>query len=339
MAWTKIADIIEPAVFLKYQKEYTPEKLDLLNSSAIVAPPPEVVAQLTAGGSIIDIPFWQDTDRSEPDLLSDDETTSATAKKITATKETARKLYLGKAWSQTDLAGVFATGSPKDPLAQISDYIANYWRRMFQIYAIKALDGVLADNVANDSADMRYVVYSDVVAGSITAAMKISPAAVTAARLTMGEMMDQMGTIVMHSKVYGDALNQEAITFVQPSKLPYMIPKFAGMDVIVSDDCTVVTGTNSPKYRSYILGSGAVTFADHYPDMAVEPYRRPELGNGGGVTSIYTRRHAIVHPRGFRFTSSSVAAKSPTWAELQTAANWDRKYQRKNIKIAYLETN
>lgn len=339
MALTKLVDIIEPAVFLKYQKEYTPEKLDLLNSSAIVTPPSEVLSQMTAGGSIIDMPFWQDTDRTEPDLLSDDESTSATPKKITATKETARKLYLGKSWSQADLAGVFATGSAKDPLAQISDYVSNYWRRMFQIYAIKALDGVLADNVANDAGDMRYNVYSDVAAGSITAAMKISPAAVTAARLTMGEMMDQMGTIVMHSKVYGDALNQEAITFVQPSKLPYMIPKFAGMDVIVSDDCTLVAGTNSPKYRNYILGQGALAFTEHYPERAVEPYREPQKGNGGGVTSLYTRRHALVHPRGFRFTSSSVTGKSPTWAELQTAGNWDRKYQRKNIKVAYLETN
>jgi hypothetical protein len=337
MALTKILDIIEPSVFLQYQKEYTPEKLDLLNSSAISAPPPEVVSQMSAGGSIIDMPFWQDTDRSEPDILTDNESVDSTPKKITASNEKARKLFLGKSWSQADLAGVLATGSAKDPLAQIADYTANYWRRMAQIYAVKTMDGIRADNVANDSSDMLYSVYSDIT--TPLAANKISPAAVTAARLTMGEMMDDVGTIVMHSKVYGDALNQEAITFVQPSNLPFSIPVFCGMQVIKSDDCTVVAGSNTPLYRSYILGQGALAQAEHYPEMSVETDRKPAAGNGAGVTTLFNRRHMLMHVKGFSFTSSSVAGRSPTWAELQTAANWNRTRQRKNIRIAFLETN
>lgn len=340
MALTKIADIIEPAVYTKYAQEHVPEKLDLLSSSAVSgALPAEVAAQMSAGGSIIDMPFWQDTDRSEPNIVTDDESTSATPLKITAAKETARKLYLHKSWQQAALAGVLATGSGKDPLKSLVGFTERYWRRMAQKYIIKTLDGVLADNVANDSADMRYSVYSDIA--SPLAANKISPAALTAARLTMGEMLDELGTIVMHSKVYGDALNQEAITFVQPSNLPFMIPKFAGMDVVISDDCTVVSGTNSPKYRSYLFGMGAIAYTMQFPTdiPAIETDWEPEKGNGGGVETLHTRRNFLVHPKGFRFTSSSVAGKSPTWAELATAANWDRKYARNNVKFGYLETN
>lgn len=337
MALTKISDIIEPAIYLNYSKEYTPEKLDFISSAAISATPPEVTSQMTAGGSTIDMPFWQDTDRAEPNAQTDDESVSATPKKFTAAKETARKLYWHQSWSQVDLAGAFATGNTKDPLRQVSDFTEKYWRRVTQITLIKALDGVLADNVANDSADMRYLIYSDIV--TPLAANKISPAAVNRVRGTMGEMMDELSIMIMHSKVYIDALDQEAISFVQPDKLPFKISMFAGCAVIVSDDCTVVSGTNSPKYRTYVFGPGAIGYTTHFPETAVETFRNPEKGNGAGVETLHNRRHVLVHPKGFRFTSSSVAGKSPTWAELSTAANWDRKYQRRNIKIAYLETN
>lgn len=337
MALTKLTDIIEPRVFLKYQKEYTPELLDILNSAAFGNPVPELGPQMSAGGSVIDVPFWQDTSRVEPNGQTDDDTVLSTPLKISASQMTARKLYWHQSWQQADLAGAFATGNTKDPLKQIADYTENYWRRIQQITVIKMLDGVLADNVANDSADMRYLIYSDIV--TPLAANKISPAAVNRARLTMGEMMNGLGTIIMHSKVYTDALDQENITFIRPSQLPFQIAMFAGCQVIVSDDCTTVSGSNSPKYRSYLFGPAALQKEMHFPEVAVETFRDPNKGNGGGVETLHNRRHVLLHPNGFRFTSSSVAAKSPTWAELSAAANWDRKYQRKNIKLAYLETN
>ena len=338
MALTAISNIVEPAIWLQYAKEYNPEKFDLFSSSAIVSPPGEVAAQMAAGGRIIDMPFWQDTSRAEPDLQTDDATLS-TSLAITAAEEKARKIFWAKSWSQADLSGVVATGSPKDPLQQITDYIINYWRASYQTTIIKVLDGILAKDVATYSSDMLYSTYSDVAAGSITSAMRISPAGITGARLTFGEMLNDAGTIVVHSKVYGDMLNQEAITFVQPHALPFKIPTYAGMNVVVSDQCTVVTGTNSPKYRSYILGDGALYHMERLPDMAQEIYREPLKGTGGGVTSLISRRHALFHPKGWQFTSSSVAGKSPTWAELGTSGNWLRVRQRKNIKIAYLETN
>lgn len=337
MALTKLTDIIEPAVYLKYSKEYTPEKLDIINSVAFGNPLPDLAQQMSAGGSTIDVPFWQDTSRVEPNAQTDDDTILSTPLKITATKMTARKLYWSQSWQQADLAGAFATGSTKDPLKQIVDYTENYWRRIMQITTVKMLDGVLASNVANNSADMRYLVYSDVA--SPAAANKISPSAVNRARGTMGEMMDQIGTIIMHSKVYLDALDQENITFIRPSQLPFEIAMFAGCQVVVSDDCTVTAGVNSPKYRSYLMAAGSLQKEVHFPEVAVETFRNPDKGNGGGVETLYNRRHALIHPLGFRFTSASVAGKSPTWTELGTAANWTRQYQRKNCKIAYLETN
>lgn len=338
MALTKILDGVEPAVYFNYEKEYKPELYTLLESSAISAPSAEIMAQMTSGGRIIDMPFWQDVDRLEPEILSDDDAIDSVAAKITAVRETARKLYWGRSWSQADLAGVVLTGLPKDPLQQIYDYIINYWRAKKQDAIVKVLDGVAADNIANDAGDMRYTVYSDIA--TPLAANKISPTAVNSARVTMGEMMSGLDTIIMHSKVYVDALNQENISFVQPSNLPFSIPVFNGMKVAVCDACSISTGfTNTPRYRSYIVGPGVVALAEHMPEMALEPYREPRKGRGGGVTSLFSRRHALIHPKGFRFTSTAVADKGPSFTELATATNWDRVRLRKNIRLAYLDTN
>lgn len=338
MALTQITDIVNPAVFLQYQKDYTPQLFDLLGSSAITGVPAEVSAQMRAGGTIIDMPFWNDIARGEPAITNDDPSSIGVPKNVTASQEKARKLFLAEGWSQADLAGMIATGSAKDPLAQISDNIALYWRNAAQTTIIKVLDGIRADNAANDSSDMRYSVYSDIA--TPLAANKISPAAITRARLTMGEMMNEIGTIVMHSKVYGDALDQEAISFVQPSNLPYQIPRFAGMNVVVSDSCTLSTGySNTPMYRSYILGAGALAWDEEMPANAVEIHREPMQGNFGGTTTLITRRNRLFHVKGYSFISGSVAGKSPTWAELATAANWDRKRARKSVRIAFLETN
>lgn len=338
MALTQITDIINPSVFLAYQKDYTPQMFDLLASSALVGAPAEVAAQMAAGGTIIDMPFWNDIARGEPQITNDDPTSIGVPKNVTATKEQARKCYVAEGWSQADLAGMIATGSAKDPLAQISDNISLYWRNDIQTRVLKVLDGIRADNVANDSGDMRYSIYSDIA--TPLAANKISPAAVNRARLTQGEMLNQTGIAVMHSKVYGDALDQEAITFVQPSNLPFSIPKFAGMDVVISDSCFVSTGfSNTPMYRTYILGAGAIAWAEHFPENAVEMHREPLQGNMAGVSTLITRRNRLVHVKGCTFTSSSVAGKSPTWTELATAANWDRKRARKSVRVAFLETN
>ena len=337
MDLTKIADIQEPAIWTQYTKDYIPKKFTFIDSSCVGMPPPEVMSQMTAGGTIIDMPFWQESSHSEPKIMSDDETAVIATKKITADKSKARKMFWAEAWSQADLAGVFATGSAKDPLAQIADYIMNYWRNASQECVIAALNGVLADNVANDSSDMLYSVYSDTTTPA--ASNKMSYAAMNATRATLGDFMDDVTTIIVHPKVYTDMLNQEEITFVQPSNLPFKIPTFGGMEVIHNAACTTVAGTNATKYRSYLMGAGAIGFTMHMPEMAQEVDREPGQGNGGGVTKLYTRRHALVHPGGFKWNEASVAGRSPSFTELATATNWDRVTDRKNIKIAYLETN
>lgn len=338
MAITKLADIIEPSIYLSYDKEFLPEKQALLREAQILAPPPpDVMSQMTAGGATIDMPFWQDVARGEPNILSDDETSLAVPKKIGTAEEIAIKHFWHESWSSMRLAGIIATGNQNDPLKAVVEFTSGYWANVMITTIIKSFDGLITDNIDNDASDMVYDIYSDIA--TPLAANKISPAAVNRARFTMGEMMNDLTAIVMHSKVYTDALDQEAIDFVQPSHLPFVIPKFAGATVIVSDDVTVTSGANTPMYRSILFGPGAIAHTVHLPEDAVETEREPRAGDGGGQDILHNRRHVLVHPRGFAFTKASMAGKSPTQAEMILATNWNRVGQRKNIRMCSLETN
>jgi len=50
------------------------------------------------------------------------------------------------------------------------------------------------------------------------------------------------------------------------------------------------------------------------------------------IASI-NRKISILHPRGVKFTESSVVDDFPTMEELETAANWERVYEPKKIRI------
>ena len=54
---------------------------------------------------------------------------------------------------------------------------------------------------------------------------------------------------------------------------------------------------------------------------------------------LINRRRYILHPRGVKFTSTSVAGDTPTNAELETGTNWVRVFENKNVRIVAIEHN
>jgi len=56
-------------------------------------------------------------------------------------------------------------------------------------------------------------------------------------------------------------------------------------------------------------------------------------------TGLINRRRYILHPRGVKFTSASVAGDSPTNAELEMGANWTRVFENKNVRIVAVTHN
>lgn len=339
MAEVRISDIIEPSVYLNYMQYERPEKNAFVRSGIIASPPEAVVTQMNAGGYTIDMPEWDDLDRTFPDIISDDPNENSTDSNFGTRMTSAVKQHWHKSWGVMDLTGHKATGSRNDPVSVVLDRMGAYWTWVEQKALIQSAKGLLADNVANDGNDMKATVYSDLA--TPLAANKISPAAVNAARLTMGDHLNDLVAIAVGSKVYGDMLNGDNTEFERDSKAPFGLGYYMGLEVIVDDDLPITAGNNSPKYTAVLLGRGAFGFTDGAlsPDEAFERDRKPEAGNGGGRTSLHTRRKVLLHPRGWSFTKSSMAKVSPSSDELALAVNWDRKYDRKKCRLAYLETN
>jgi hypothetical protein len=129
-------------------------------------------------------------------------------------------------------------------------------------------------------------------------------------------------------------LKANEITFFKPSENSIEIPTYKGMAVIISDELTPASGV----YTTVLFGQGAFGYAVTPPNTGygTEIYRTPDAGNGGGMTTLHSRINLGLHPLGFSFAGTSVAGQSPTQAELATAANWTRKYQRKAVPLAFL---
>lgn len=338
MAVSKISDIVTPEVYTAYMEEEFPEANLFVRSGIFETPPPEVSSQLNAGGRIINMPFWDYLSREAPEIMSDDDAASIAPKKVTASKDQAVKHYWAKAWSHMDLTGMLATGNRNDPTSHVLRNFAEAWMGAEQTMLISTLKGVFADNV-NDSDDMTYSVYSDTA--TPTSANKFGRAAFDRACQTLGDRMGDIVAIAMHSSVFLSVQDNDDITFIQDSKLEKEIPYYKGRLVIVDDQMPVTTGTNTDKYTCYLFGRGAIGYgaAALDADQSLEFDRQALKGNGGGQSTMVTRRHCIMHPRGIKWTDSSCAGKSPTSNELELAANWDRVYDRKNIKLAQLDVN
>ena len=105
---TKIADVIVPEVFNPYVIERTAE-LSALVKSGIIVKDPELDALASAGGRLINMPFWKDL-TGDDEVLSDNG--ALTPGKITAGQDVAALLMRGKAWSVNDLAKALSGDDP-----------------------------------------------------------------------------------------------------------------------------------------------------------------------------------------------------------------------------------
>lgn len=335
MATVRISDVIEPQVFMDYQAMDTTQKTELI-SSGIVVSNEMLNAKAATGGRIVDLPFWKDLSNTEPNISNDDPAVTAPTENIGTAEQVARIAYLNKAFQAADLASDIA-GS--DALERISASVTRYWNRQFQARVLSTLKGIKADNIAANAGDMVFDVATDAV-GAASASEKFSADNFINAAFTMGDAVDGIGAIAVHSVVYMSMVKQNLITFVKNSENSLVIPYYLGKVVIRDDTMPVVVGTNRVKYTSVLFGYGCIGFGEATPDNAVEVYREPLKGNGGGIESLITRKTWLLHPFGYKFNSASIAGTTPTHAELELATNWERvAYERKQVPIAFLVTN
>ena len=334
MAQVQITDVVVPAEFTAYQVENSMVSTALYQSG-VVLPNGEMEAQLNAGAQSFTVPFWADLSDTEADITTDVLATLSTPQKIGAAEMIVRKSFLHASWSEMSLASELSGSSA---LERIQSRVLAYWDRQWEKRLIASLMGVLYSNVANNGGDMTTDIHLT-GGGSPTVVNLLNGAAVINTALTLGDRLNDMKMIAMHSHVYSYALINDEITFFKPSVNSLDIPTYKGMGVIVDD--SLVTST-AGVYITVLFGPGAVGFAVAPPrtGFGTEIWRVPSAGNGGGSTTLHSRFDLAIHPLGFAWTNASVASVSPTQAELALAANWTRAYsQRKSVPIAFLISN
>lgn len=341
MATVRLSDVIIPEVYLDYEAVDNVENSAFFLSGAAVRTP-MLDNAVSEGGRIVHIPFWKDLDQTvEPNYSTDDPDTSATPNKIQAGEQVARLAHPNQGYSAMDLSGELA-GS--DPMQRIRNRFGTYWQRQWQRRAIKSLVGVLADNVANDSGDM----VSDISIAdgdAATSANLFSRTAFTGAAFTLGDEFNRTTMLAVHSVVYKRMVDNDDIDFIPDSKGELTIPTFLGRRVVVDDGMPVVAGgTSGFVYTSILMGAGILGFGEGNPAVPVEVDRTAAAGNGGGMETIWERKSWLLHPFGFKFTSTTLnggaaTARSANLSDLATANNWDRVVGRKNVPLAFLKTN
>jgi hypothetical protein len=336
---TQVSDVIVPEIFTPYMQTLTEEKSRLVQSGLLTRSP--VLDGLLAGGGItFNVPSFNDLDNDADRIPTDtahDEFTSGTASpdplKITTKREIAVRLQRNNSWSSSDLTAVLAG---VDPMNAIATRVADYWTRRLQAAFIATWNGVIADNVANDSGD--YV--NDISGASfVDGTTNFSAEAFLDTALTMGDSMDDLTAICVHSVVYNRMQKNNLIDFIPDARGEVNIPTFLGREVII-DDGVPRTGN---VYDTWLFGMGATQFGVGTPKAATELDRKPGAGNGGGQDVLYSRVMWTIHPTGHAWVGSAgdggPANTGTGNDDLDEAGSWDRRYpERKQIKFARLVT-
>jgi hypothetical protein len=341
MALTQLSDIFIPEVYASYSAVNSPEKTAFFESGVAFADN-TLAGYFADGGRIGELPFWNDIDASgEPDYGTDDPADVATPAKIDAGTQIARMASLNKSLSAADLSRELA-GS--DPLQHVADRYGTYWMRQWQKRAIASLEGVLADNVANDGGDM----VNDIAGATnadVGATTLFSREAFTSAAFTSGDHFDDYTAIAVHSVVYKRMVDNDDVEFIPDSQGALTIPTFMGRTVIVDDGMPFTAaagaggGDAAATYTSFLFAPGLIGYGERAPMRPAEVQREALQGNGAGVEVMIERKSWVLHPFGTQFLSDTLTDGNATLAQLRLAANWDRVVDRKNMPFAALISN
>lgn len=335
MALVQLADIIDVTVFQDLPSVNSPEKTAFFESGIITSN--SLLNSLAgASGKTAELPFWNDLDASSEVNYSDDSENAATPVKVAQGEQTTRKAFINKGWKASDLASELALGA--DAMTHIRNRTDAYFTKQWQRRLIACTNGVLADNIANDSGDMVVNVAVESIAEQ-TADTLFNRDAFTEAVYTMGDNGSELGAIAVHSGVMKQMVKNDDIDFIPDANGKLTIPTYMGLRVIVDDSLTVTAGTTDGfKYTSVLFGAGAIGYGTSSSQVPVEVERHAAQGLGGGAETLWRRKTDIIHPFGFQHIGTP-AGESFTLAEMANAAQWDRVVERKNVPLAYLVSN
>lgn len=335
---TRVSDVVVPEVFTGYTQQETEEKTRVIQSGILVRSG-LLDEKLIGGGTTFNMPSFQDLDNDEERTSTDTSVPFSEAdaslpsgverppnpNKIATSTEIAVRLSRNNSWSSSSLA---ATLAGADPLAAIQSRVAKYWARRLQTAFIATMNGVIADNTANYGGDYSF----DASGGSfIDGVTNFTAEGFIDSTLTMGDSMEDVTAMMVHSVVFGRMQKNNLIDFIPDARGKIEIPFYLGREVVV-DDGMPVSGN---VYDTWLFGAGAAVMGvgQHARPTVIED--KPGGGNGGGQEVLWNRVEYSIHPVGHAFVMAGAPDGGPANSDLDDATSWNRVYpERKQIKFA-----
>ncbi len=247
-----------------------------------------------------------------------------------------------KAWKATSFIKDFNSGA--DPMAQIVAGVATYWIKKRQERLIGLL-GALFGITGNDEWDLHKTNVATAT-GTATDDNKIGVTSLNDASVKgNGDNAGDYSLAIMHSVPANRLANLQLLEFskyTDASGITRNLPLATvnGFTVIINDNVGVedsASATGEKEYTTYLLGNGAIRYAQAPVDMPSEMDRNPE--KFGGVDMIYTRMREALVPYGFNFKGDVTTDVSIPDSVLLASASYELKMPAKSIVMARIVTN
>ena len=312
--------------------------LTAMFESGAVAPNAELARLIANGSDFYTLPFYKVIGGTPENY---DGATDITLTDPGASAQNGIVFGRAHGWKEKDFIVDYNSGA--DPMQQIVSQVGKYWQKQRQSIMLKILNAVFSIT-GNDNWSAHT---TDISSSDTTVADANKMGATTigdAIQKAVGDNQDAFSLVFMHSKVATNMAGLKLLDFLKYTdangvERPLRIGTINGMTVVVDDSCpTTAASTKAATYTSYVLGLGALQFAEAPVKVPSEIIR--EALTGGGYDALVTRIRETMHPNGFSFTKPvSGYTASPTDAQLAASANWSIVADPKTIALAKIITN
>lgn len=340
---TKLADMQIPEWWAPYTAQRSVEQ-DQFFQSGVITARPELAAQLSGGGYLVNMPFYKPLADVDPQIPDDNKDIELNT--INTSSSQARKFGMDQGWSATDLSAELA-GS--DPLAAMSNSVSDYWRHINEKILLGTLDGVYS------STSMKNKNQFDATAEGQTD-NTFSLSNFNNARFQLGDRFRDLTMVVVHSDILKQLQNANIVDpktgnviMVNGTQLPTQISapnpgdSIKGVKIVVDDTLPVKNGA----YTSYLFSTGAFGWSELPVDRAVETGR--EALRFHGTDYLVNRRRFILAPAGMSWNESVFQADAmrnnngkpvayPSMADMANGKYWTRVADEKLIPFVKFTT-
>lgn len=318
--------IFNKAVTASYRVSQ-PEQNTLMWQSGAFVSDPSVRNLLSSGAGQVIIPIINLPSADvEPNYGNSIKNDIAVPRQIGASRQTANVAFLNEGFVESSLQA-FLGGV--EPNKLVASWLDSFWAKQAQNRAIATMAGVYNAVRGDHTQDF-------IITGS-----KMDINAVIDAEASLSEKLRNGGIVVMHPKKKAELLKQDALKASKPTQDAKDIDTVNGRFIVESTHATQV----GDKYITYFIGLGAFVADSQATPSDMEVERTGGSGNGAGHTTLWTRRHMLIHPQGFDFAPSELTggtkneAISASWGDLQNGENWELITKASDTSIRFLITD